>query len=159
MSDGGGAGGLEAAAERLARRCVERMLEHDRFSRWLGLRVTDVRPDHVIVEMPVREEMLNGFGVCHGGITFALADSALAFASNTHGRVTLSVENSIGYPAPVRAGDVLAAVAEPDAAEGNRVRFYRVIVRRQDGATVAIFRGTVYATDRPLLTDDDPNRG
>ena len=139
-------------AQRLAERCVERMLEDDAFSRWLGLRVTSVEPRAVTVRMTVREEMLNGFGVCHGGVTFALADSALAFACNTHGRVTLSVENGISYPAPVRAGDVLTAVAGAESV-GARVGFYRVVVRRQDDEIVAIFRGTVYTTSRPLLPD------
>ncbi|HEY0970419.1 MAG TPA: hotdog fold thioesterase [Gemmatimonadales bacterium] len=148
MSDATGAGDA-----RLAERCVARMLENDAFSAWLGIRVVEVAPGVVTVEMAVRPEMLNGFGVCHGGVTFALADSALAFASNTHGRVTLSVENSIGYPAPVHAGDVLTARARAEAG-GRRVGFYRVDVSRQDGATVAIFRGTVYTTDRELLSDD-----
>ena len=143
----------DAAGQARAERCVAAMLERDAFSAWLGLRVTSVAPGAVTVEMPVRAEMLNGFGVCHGGVTFALADSALAFASNTHGRVTMSVENSIGYPAPVHPGDVLTARAEAEAG-GRRLGFYRVVVRQQGGGTVAIFRGTVYTTDRPLLSDD-----
>lgn len=140
--------------QRLAERCVATMLDGDAFSRWLGLSVTSIAPRAVTVQMTVRDEMLNGFGVCHGGVTFALADSALAFASNTHGRVTLSVENGISYPAAVREGDVLTAVAESESV-GGRMGFYRVVVRRQDGDTVAIFRGTVYSTNRPLLPDPD----
>ena len=100
----------------------------------------------------VRDEMLNGFGICHGGVTFAVADSALAFASNTHGRVTVSVENTIAYPAPVRAGDTLTAVAEEETA-GERLAFYRVTVRRQDATVVALFRGTVYRTKNELRVD------
>jgi acyl-CoA thioesterase len=137
-------------AQALAERCVARMLEHDAFSRWLGLEVEALRPGAVRVRMTVRPDMLNGFGVCHGGVTFALADSALAFASNTHGRVTMSVENGISYPAAVHPGDVLTADAEEESA-GRRLGFYRVVVRRQDGGTVAIFRGTVYRTGQPLL--------
>jgi acyl-CoA thioesterase len=148
---------VSADAQALAERCVAAMLEHDAFSRWLGLHVEQVAPEAARVRMTVRAEMLNGFGVCHGGVTFALADSALAFASNTHGRVTVSIENGISYPAPVREGDVLTADASPEGG-GGRVRFYRVVVRRQDGEPVAIFRGTVYRTSRPLLpgTPDDP---
>ena len=142
-----------ADAQALAERCVARMLEHDAFSRWLGLEVAEVRPGVAIVRLAVRDEMLNGFGVCHGGVTFSLADSALAFASNTHGRVTVSVDNAISYPAPVHAGDVLTAEAREEGG-GARVAFYRVVVRRHDGATVAIFRGTVYRTSRPLLDDE-----
>ncbi|HEX5580728.1 MAG TPA: hotdog fold thioesterase [Gemmatimonadaceae bacterium] len=154
VNDANDGASVNAASDvALAERCVARMLEQDAFSAWLGLRVAEVAPGAVTVEMAVRPEMLNGFGVCHGGVTFALADSALAFASNTHGRVTLSVENSIGYPAPVHEGDVLTARARAEAG-GRRVGFYRVEVTRQDGATVAIFRGTVYSTDRELLSDD-----
>jgi acyl-CoA thioesterase len=139
-------------AQALAERCVGAMLERDAFSRWLGREIVAVAPDAASVRMTVRAEMLNGFGVCHGGVTFALADSALAFASNTRGRVTVSVENGISYPAPVHAGDVLTAEATPEAT-GQRVRFFRVVVRRQDDATVAVFRGTVYETRRALLPD------
>ena len=142
----------DALAQARAARSVAAMVETDAFSRWLGLEVVRVAPHASTVRMTVRPEMLNGFGVCHGGVTFALADSALAFASNTRGRVTMSVENGISYPAPVHAGDVLTAEATPEAG-GQRVRFFRVLVRRQDGATVAVFRGTVYQTSRALFPD------
>ena len=128
------------------------MLARDAFSAWLALEVLDVRPGACTVRMRVRDEMANGFGVCHGGVTFSLADSALAFASNTHGRVTVSIENGISYPASVRAGDTLTATAEEESA-GNRLAFYSVTVRNQEGTAVALFRGTVYRTDRQLLTD------
>ena len=114
--------------------------------------------------MTVRPDMLNGFGVCHGGVTFSLADSALAFASNTHGHVTMSVENAIGYPAPAREGDVLTARAVEESADGP-LAFYRVDVTRGDGEAVAHFRGTVYRTRRAhaaaagLLTTGDEEHG
>jgi acyl-CoA thioesterase len=73
------------------------MLANDAFSQWLGLEVLDVRPARVSLRMTVRDDMTNGFGVCHGGVTFAFADSALAFACNTGGKVTLSIENSMTY--------------------------------------------------------------
>jgi acyl-CoA thioesterase len=97
--------------------------------------------------MTVRQDMTNGFGVCHGGVTFAFADSALAFASNTGGKVTVSIENSITYPAAVRVGDVLTADAEQEASS-QRLAYYRVRVTKDDGAVVALFRGTVFQTDR-----------
>lgn len=144
------------AAQGLAERAVATMLQRDAFSRWLGVEVLRVAPDASTVRMTVRAEMANGFGVCHGGVTFALADSALAFASNTGGRVTLSVENAIAYHQPVHVGDVLTAEADAEGG-GRRLRFFRVVVRRQDGATVAIFRGTVYGTRQTLVPDaDDP---
>ncbi len=131
----------------LAEAVVRGMLEHDALSAWLGLEVTGIAPGRATCRMTVRPEMLNGFGVCHGGITFALADSALAFASNTQGRVAMSIENSMSYPAAVRSGDVLTAVAEEET-ESRRLAFYRVEVRAQDGTVVGLFRGTVYRTDR-----------
>ena len=125
------------------------MLERDAFSAWLGLEVSALAPGACTVRMTVRDDMLNGFGVCHGGVTYALADSALAFASNTHGRVTVSVENGISYPAPVAGGDRLVAVAEEESA-GRRLAYYRVTVTNQRGEKVALFRGMVYRTDSEL---------
>jgi acyl-CoA thioesterase len=136
-----------AAEQRLAERVVKGMLERDAFSAWLGIELVDVRPRAVTVRMTVRPEMVNGFGVGHGGVTFALADTALAFASNTHGRVTVSVENSISYPAAVAVGDVLTASAAEEGA-ANRVAFYVVRVTKQDGSLAGVFRGTVYRTSR-----------
>ena len=133
--------------QRLADRLVQGMMARDAFSQWLGVTIQEVRPRAVRVSMRVRPQMLNGFGVCHGGVTFALADSALAFASNTHGRVTMSIENSISYPVAVRDGDLLLAEAEEESGS-RRLAFYRVTVRRDDGTVVALFRGTVYRTDR-----------
>jgi acyl-CoA thioesterase len=138
-------------AQALAERLVGAMLANDAFSAWLGLEVVELRPGACTVRMSVRAEMVNGFGVCHGGIAFSLADSALAFASNTHGTVTVSIENSITYPAPVRVGDTLTATAVEEAAS-SRLAFYRVAVQNQDGTTVALFRGTVYRTAREMDT-------
>jgi acyl-CoA thioesterase len=143
----GDAAGDDAAEQRLAERVVKGMLARDAFSAWLGIELLDVRPRAAAVRMAVRPEMVNGFGVCHGGVTFALADSALAFAANTHGRVTVAVENSITYPASVGVGDVLTAIAVEEGA-ASRVAFYAVRVTKQDDTVVALFRGTVYRTRR-----------
>lgn len=146
-------GGETAASQARAERLVTAMLERDAFSAWLGIEVVALGPGACAVRMAVRAEMLNGFDVCHGGVTFSLADSALAFASNTHGRVTVSVENSVSYTAPVRRGDVLTATASEESA-GNRLAFYRVVVVNQEGETVALFRGTVYRTSGASLGND-----
>jgi acyl-CoA thioesterase len=138
---------LPADSERRAAAVVRHMLAHDVFSRWLGVEILDVGPARVTLRMTVRQDMTNGFGVCHGGVTFAFADSALAFASNTGGKVTVSIENSMTYPAAVRVGDVLTADAEEEASS-QRVAYYRVRVTRSDGVVVALFRGTVFQTDR-----------
>lgn len=140
-----GHGGLDE--QQLAERVVAKMMERDEFSRWLGIDVTRIAPNTATVRMTVRREMVNGFGVCHGGIAFSLADSALAFASNTHGRVTMSIENSIRYPATISPGDVLTATAVQETA-GRRVAFFNVTVTKQGGDIVGLFRGTVYRTSR-----------
>lgn len=136
-------------AQQRAERLVKRMMSRDGFSAWLGIEILEIRPAAAILRMTVRPDMLNGFGVCHGGVTYSLADSALAFASNTHGLVTVSIQNGISYPAPVHAGDTLTAIAEEQSA-GNRVAFYRVTVTNQHGTPIAHFTGTVYRTSTPL---------
>lgn len=136
-------------AQALAESSVALMREHDHFSRWLGIELVSVGPQACTLRATVREEMLNGFGICHGGVTFALADSALAFVSNAHGQMTMSVENGISYIAPVHAGDVLTATATEEASGGPLAR-YRVDVANQTGALVAMFRGTVYRTKRTV---------
>ncbi len=145
----------DSAEQALAERVVHGMLERDAFSRWLGVELVSIRPGACAVRMTVRPDMVNGFGVCHGGVTFSLADSALAFASNTHGSVSVSIENSISYPAAVRPGDVLTATAEEEAAS-NRLAYHRVAVTTADGRVVALFRGTVYRTARPHFPGETP---
>ncbi len=132
-------------AQLLAEQVVAGMMAKDRFSQLLGMQVVDVRPQTATVRMTVRPDMVNGFGVAHGAVAFALADSAFAFACNTHGKVTMSIENSIAYPAPIVPGDVLTAVAESEG-ESRRLGYYRVVVRNQRDEVVALFRGTAYKT-------------
>ena len=138
---------LPADPEGRADAVVSHMLAHDAFSRWLGVELLSVQPGRAAIRMTVRQDMTNGFGVCHGGVTFAFADSAFAFASNTAGQVSVSIENSMTYPAAVRVGDVLLAEAEQEAGS-RRLGYYKVRVTRDDGTVVALFRGTVYQTDR-----------
>jgi acyl-CoA thioesterase len=137
----------------LAERVVGAMLAKDAFSRWLGITLLEVRPRYAAVRMTVRDDMVNGFGVSHGGIAYSVADSALAFAANTHGRITVAIENAITYPAPVRVGDVITAIAEEESAS-NRLAYFRVVVRRQDDTIVGLFRGTVYRTAEEFFARD-----
>lgn len=132
-------------AQERAEAIVRAMLERDGFSRWLGVEVLDLAVGRCRCRMRVRDEMVNGFGVAHGGICYSLADSALAFASNAQGRITLSIENGIAYPAAVRPGDVLIASAAEETGS-NRLAFYLVRVTNQREELVALFRGTVYRT-------------
>jgi acyl-CoA thioesterase len=140
-----------ADAQAVAERVVSAMMARDAFSQWLGIEVVGVGPRSATIRMKVRDDMLNGFGVCHGGVLFSFADSALAFACNTHGRVTMSIDNAITYPTPVRAGDELTAVAVEESAT-RKLAFFRVEVRRA-AAIVSIFRGTVYDTEKPFFSE------
>lgn len=133
--------------QQLAERVVHGMLEKDAFSDWCGMKVLEIAPRRSVVQMRVRPEMVNGFGVSHGGIVYSLADSALAFAANTHGRVTVAIENAISYPKAVRVGDVITATCEEESSS-NRLGFYRVVVRNQEDDVVSTFRGTVYKTEK-----------
>lgn len=134
-------------AQRKAEHVVAGMLAKDEFSRWLGIDVSEVRPASCVCRMTVRDEMVNGFGVAHGGVVFSLADSAFAFACNTQGRITMSIENGITYPKPVHPGDRLTARAAEESAS-RRLGFYRVVVTNQNDETVGIFRGTAFKTSQ-----------
>jgi acyl-CoA thioesterase len=139
--------------QRLAERVVRAMMSRDAFSQWLGIEILEIAPRRSTCRLTVRAEMVNGFGVTHGGIAFSLADSVFAFACNTHGAVTVSIENSVTYPAPVHSGDVLTAVAREDAASG-RLGYYSAEVRNQRDEVVALFRGTAFKTTKEHSIDD-----
>lgn len=123
------------------------MFDNDPFSQWMGMELVAVGPGTCTLRMAVRSEMLNGFGVAHGGITFSLADSAFAFACNSHGRHALSIHCTIEHVAPVRAGDVLTAMATEEHL-GNSLSNYAIQIVRKDGAPVAFFRGVAYRKQR-----------
>jgi len=141
-----------AGAQQLAERVVRQMLESDRFSAWLGIEAVVIAPGRSVVRMTVRDEMVNGFGIAHGGITFSLADSALAFATNTGGTVSVALDCTISFPAAVRVGDVLTATAEVQSST-RKVSFVDITVRNQHDAAVGHFRGTVYHTPKPHFPD------
>ena len=107
MTDGVTSGGHDPGE--LARRSAEAMYAADEASRRLGITIDLIEPGHAVARMTVDERMVNGHGIAHGGFLFLLADSAFAFACNTHGRVTVSIENTITYPRKVGVGDVLVA--------------------------------------------------
>jgi acyl-CoA thioesterase len=140
-------------SKELAEKVVSKMLEHDEFSKWLGIEVLNISPGYSKLKMKVRKEMLNGFQTCHGGITFSLADSALAFASNNSGRVAVALETSIAFPSPVVEGDELTAIAE-EQSKGNSVGVYNVSVVNQAGVKVGVFRGTVYRTKKEYFPEE-----
>ncbi|TNE49752.1 MAG: hydroxyphenylacetyl-CoA thioesterase PaaI [Bacteroidetes bacterium] len=119
------------------------MFDKDAFSKWMGMELVSVGPGTCTLRMQVRQEMLNGFGVAHGGITFSLADSAFAFACNSHGRHAVSIHCTIEHVAPVREGDVLTATATEENL-GNSISNYAIRITRADETPVAFFRGVAY---------------
>lgn len=144
---------MSTEEQALAERVVHAMMARDAFSQLLGMELVDVQPRAATVRLTVRDDMVNGFGVCHGGVAFALADTAFAFACNTHGRITVSVDNSITYPRKISVGDVLVASAREETAS-NRLGYYRVEVRRGE-EIVNVFQGTAYKTDKPFFPDTE----
>ncbi len=126
---------------------VDKMYDNDPMSQWLGIERLKDGPGISELRMVVRSEMLNGFGIAHGGIAYCLADSALAFASNAHGIQSVSIETSISHVSPVKEGDILTTeVTEMNLT--TRTGLYYITVKNQDGKPVAHFKGTVFRTGK-----------
>ena len=124
---------------------VDKMYENDAFSKWLGIKRIEDGAGKSVLQMTVRKEMLNGFDIVHGGITYSLADSALAFASNGHGRKAVSVETSTSHTEACKEGDVLTTHTE-EMSISKKIGVYQITITNQDNKTVALFKGTVYIT-------------
>lgn len=131
---------------------VDKMMEKDFFSQWLDIKVEKVKKGYCRCSMQVRDEMLNGFHIAHGGIAYALADSVLAFAANSNGRMAVSVETSISHYLPCRSGDILTAESSCTHL-GGRMGYYLVYITNQEGKKVALFRGTVYRKKEIWVAD------
>lgn len=125
---------------------VHKMFDNDAFSQWLGIVVEEISPGSCRLSMTVRKDMLNGFGIAHGAITYAIADSALAFASNSHGRQSVSIDTTINHIESLKEGDVITATAFEHSVK-NKFGFYNISVKKDD-TLVALFKGTVYRSDR-----------
>lgn len=126
------------------RRIVNEMLNNDSFSQWLGIEILSVEEDYCKLKMLIRDEMLNGMKKAQGGITFSFADSAFAFASNTRGKKSVSIEASINHIEALESGDEITAEAEMESVK-NKLGFYIVRVRKGE-TLVALFKGVVYRT-------------
>jgi acyl-CoA thioesterase len=130
----------DADTQALAERAVQAVYAPDRASQALDMRIVAVAPQACSVTMTVRTEMTNGFGTCHGGLIFTLADSAFAFACNSGGETTVAATGAIDFLQPARVGDELTAMAR-EVWRGGRSGIYEVIVTNQSGVQVALFRG------------------
>ncbi|MGB9332400.1 MAG: hydroxyphenylacetyl-CoA thioesterase PaaI [Steroidobacteraceae bacterium] len=139
-----------AQAQLLAERAAAALFERDRASQSLGMRLSGVRPGWAQVSMRVRPDMTNGHGVCHGGIVFALGDSAFAFACNSHNEATVAAAASIDFLAAARAGDELTAEAS-ELWRTRRNGLYEIIVYNQRAERIALFRGRSYRIDGQVV--------
>ncbi len=138
-----------------ATRIVDLMFTNDSYSQWLGIERLEDGIGKSVLRLTIRPEMLNGFGIGHGSIAYAIADSALAFASNGHGIKCVSIETSISHVKAVGIGDVLIATAE-ERNISKRFGIYEVTVRNHDSLVVALFKGTVFRTGEVWTENSKP---
>ncbi len=121
---------------------VSEMMANDTFSHWLGVEVLEVKEGFAKIKMKVNSDMLNGHGVAHGGISFSLADSAFAFASNSHGQKAVSIETSINHIKPIFEGDEIVAIAEKESTSKSLGQYIVRVYRGEE--LVALFKGVVF---------------
>ncbi len=133
----------------LANKVVSKMLDTDYFSQWMGIEVLEIREGYSRIQMTVRKEMMNGFGIAHGGISFAFADSAFAFACNSDGKITVALDVSISFPKPAKEGDILIAEAK-ELNKTRRTGLYLIEITNQQKELIAVFKGTCYKTEKNL---------
>ena len=119
------------------------MYGKDRFSQWLGIELSDIKENYCLLKMPVKPEMINGLGTVHGGVTFAFADSALAFSSNNTGDAAVALNCYINFTKAAKDGDVLTAESIL-LTDTRKTAVYDITVKNQNDEVVAGFRGTVY---------------
>ncbi len=136
----------------IAERAVRALFDGDRASQMLGMTIESCGPGTASVSMPVRADMVNGHGICHGGLVFALADSAFAFACNSHGDNTVAAGAAIEFLAPAREGDQLTASAHQRWRTG-RSGIYEIEVLNQRGEAVALFRGRSHQIAGRLINE------
>jgi acyl-CoA thioesterase len=129
---------------------VEHMMNHDAFSKWLGIEILEIKEGYANIKMTIREEMVNGFHVVHGGIAFSLADSAFAFACNNRNNLSLALECNISFLKQVNVGDELTAEAT-EIHNGKSTGVYSISVINQNNQQVALFKGTCFRTGKNLL--------
>ena len=136
--------------DQLANSVVNHMMENDLFSQWLGVEVLEIKEGYSKIKMTVRKEMINGFGIVHGGIAFSLADSAFAFACNNRNILSVALDTSINFLKPVHIDDVLTAEAK-EIHNGKSTGLYHISIMNQKEHIVAVFKGTCYRTGKNLI--------
>jgi acyl-CoA thioesterase len=134
-----------------ARLVVDKMMQDDLFSQWLGIEVLEIKEGYSKIKMTVRKEMVNGFGIVHGGIAFSLGDSAFAFACNNRNNLSVALDTAINFTKPVHVGDVLIAEAK-EIHNGKSTGLYHISISNQKNHVVAFFKGTCFRTNKTLIS-------
>jgi acyl-CoA thioesterase len=134
----------------LAGSVVDHMMENDFFSQWMGVEMLDVKEGYSKIKMTIRKEMVNGFGIVHGGIPFSLADSAFAFACNNRNNLSVALDVTITFTKAVNVDDVLTAEAK-EFHNGRSTGVYLITVTNQKNEQVALFKGTCFRTGKTLV--------
>lgn len=128
---------------------AEYMLNQDEFSKWMGIKLIEVREKYCLIEMLIKPEMINGLKTVHGGITFSLADSALAFSSNNTNDASVALNCMISFTKAVKMGDTLTAESIL-MADTRKTAVYDISITNQYKVLIATFRGTVYKIDKKV---------
>ena len=136
--------------DQLAKEVVAKMMRDDLFSQWMGIEVLEVREGYSKIKMTLRDEMINGFGIIHGGLAFSLADSAFAFACNNRNNLSVALDTSINFTKATKPGDELTAEAK-EIHNGRSTGLYHITIINQLGEQVAHFKGSCFRTGKTLV--------
>ena len=143
---------METNKDLAAEKVVAHMMQHDLFSQWLGIEVLEIKEGYSKIKMAIRPEMINGLGIVHGGVAFSMADSCFAFACNNRNVLSVALDTSINFTKPVHVGDILIAEAE-ELHNGKSTGLYHISITNQNDHVVALFKGTCFRTNKPLIKD------
>jgi len=138
--------------DQLAKAVYDKMMSTDYCSQWMGIEPLLIKEGHCKIKMTVKKEMLNGYGILHGGIAFAFADSAFAFASNSFGRLAVSINGSMTYSKSAKEGDELIAEAIPLNVGYKTADFDVNVTNAVTGEKLYYFRGTVYRSSKEVIS-------
>ncbi|MEP6626675.1 MAG: hydroxyphenylacetyl-CoA thioesterase PaaI [Ginsengibacter sp.] len=136
--------------DQLAKDVISHVFERDLFSQWLGIEIIEIREGYAKTKMLVREEMINGLGIVHGGIAFSLADSTFAFACNNRNNLSVALDTSINFLKPMNVGDVVTAESR-EIHNGKSTGLYQIEIKNQHNHIVAMFKGICFRTGRNLI--------
>lgn len=138
--------------DELAVAVINHAMEKDLFSQWLGIQIVEIIEGYSKIKMTVRNEMMNGLGIVHGGIAFSLTDGAFAFACNSRNNLSVALDTSINFLKPVHVDDELIAEAK-EIHNGKSTGLYQITIINQRDHVVAVFKGTCFRTGKKLIAN------